>query len=375
MKNIIILLSILFIFSCKQKENTTEDTVVVSENNILELSDEQLNSLTLSDTVMLEKEITQTLKLNGKIDVPPQNLVSVSSALGGYVKSIKLLPGMHFRKGEVLAVLEDNQYIHLQQDYLTTVAQLENSKEEYNRQKELNQSKASSDKVYQQSKLEYETLLITKQALEEKLKLINLIPSKISVNNIQRTANIYAPFSGYVMDINVNTCKYVSPSDILFELVNPEDLHLNLKVFEKNLSSVKIGQKIIAYTNSDPEKKYTGEIVLIGKNISDERVVEAHAHLSYRETNLIPGMYMNAEIEVPNKKSMALPQESILSFEGNEYVFKKLGKNKFEMIEVQTGSNGNGWVEILNYSNLKDQKIILTGAYTLLMALKNKGED
>lgn len=375
MKNIIILLSILFIFSCKQKENTTEETVVVAENNILELSDEQLNSLTLSDTVMLEKEITQTLKLNGKIDVPPQNLVSVSSALGGYVKSIKLLPGMHFRKGEVLAVLEDNQYIQLQQDYLTTVAQLENSKEEYNRQKELNQSKASSDKVYQQSKLEYETLLITKQALEEKLKLINLIPSKISVNNIQRTANIYAPFSGYVIDINVNTGKYVSPSDILFELVNPEDLHLNLKVFEKNLSSVKIGQKIIAYTNSDPEKKYTGEIVLIGKNISDERVVEAHAHLSYRETNLIPGMYMNAEIEVPNKKSMALPQESILSFEGNEYVFKKLGKNKFEMIEVQTGSNGNGWVEILNYSNLKDQKIILTGAYTLLMALKNKGED
>jgi cobalt-zinc-cadmium efflux system membrane fusion protein len=84
---------------------------------------------------------------------------------------------------------------------------------------------------------------------------------------------------------------------------------------------------------------------------------------------------MNAEIEVPNKKSIALPVESILAFEGKEYVFKKVNKNKYEMVEVQTGNSGNGWIEIMNSTKLKDEKIILTGAYTLLMALKNKGED
>lgn len=375
MKNIIILLGLLLLYGCNQQEETKEETSLSIEEKILELSDKQLNTLTLSDTVLQERAITQTLKLNGKIDVPPQNLVSVSSALGGYVKSIKLLPGMHFNEGQVLAVLEDNQYIQLQQDYLTTIVQLQNSKEEFTRQKELNQSKASSDKVFQQSKLEYETLQITKQALEEKLKLIHLNPSKISVNNIQRTVNIIAPFSGYVTEVFVNTGKYVSPSDIIFELVDPNDLHLNLKVFEKDLGSINIGQQVVSYTNSNPDKKYFGKIILIGKNISDERVVEVHAHFDQQEAILIPGMYMNAEIEVPNKKSMALPNESVLSFETKEYVFKKINKNKFEMVEVQTGTSGNGWVEILNPLPLKDERIILTGAYTLLMALKNKAED
>lgn len=375
MKNIIILLGLLLLYGCNQQEETKEETSLSIEEKILELSDKQLNTLTLSDTVLQERAITQTLKLNGKIDVPPQNLVSVSSALGGYVKSIKLLPGMHFNEGQVLAVLEDNQYIQLQQDYLTTIVQLQNSKEEFTRQKELNQSKASSDKVFQQSKLEYETLQITKQALEEKLKLIHLNPSKISVNNIQRTVNIIAPFSGYVTEVFVNTGKYVSPSDIIFELVDPNDLHLNLKVFEKDLGSINIGQQVVSYTNSNPDKKYFGKIILIGKNISDERVVEVHAHFDQQEAILIPGMYMNAEIEVPNKKSMALPNESVLSFEIKEYVFKKINKNKFEMVEVQTGTSGNGWVEILNPLPLKDERIILTGAYTLLMALKNKAED
>lgn len=375
MKNIIILLGLLLLYGCNQQEETKEETSLSIEEKILELSDKQLNTLTLSDTVLQERAITQTLKLNGKIDVPPQNLVSVSSALGGYVKSIKLLPGMHFNEGQVLAVLEDKQYIQLQQDYLTTIVQLQNSKEEFTRQKELNQSKASSDKVFQQSKLEYETLQITKQALEEKLKLIHLNPSKISVNNIQRTVNIIAPFSGYVTEVFVNTGKYVSPSDIIFELVDPNDLHLNLKVFEKDLGSINIGQQVVSYTNSNPDKKYFGKIILIGKNISDERVVEVHAHFDQQEAILIPGMYMNAEIEVPNKKSMALPNESVLSFEIKEYVFKKINKNKFEMVEVQTGTSGNGWVEILNPLPLKDERIILTGAYTLLMALKNKAED
>src|SRR5690606_5195264 len=194
--------------------------------------------------------------------------ISVSSALGGYVTSTKLLPGMHFKKGELLAEMEDNQYIQLQQDYLTATAQLENRKAEYDRQSELNRSKASSDKVYQQAKADYETLLISKQALQEKLRLINIRPDKVSAENIKRTVGIFAPFDGYVTQVFVNVGKYVSPSDVLFELVNPRDLHLNLKVFEKDWENVKIGQPLIAYTNSSPEKKYRGKVILTGKAIS-----------------------------------------------------------------------------------------------------------
>lgn len=375
MKNIVGIFVLLLLWSCGNKKNTTEENATKATENILKLSDEQLKAFSLTAVTLQERNITKILKLNGMVDVPPQNLVSVSSALGGYVKLTKLLPGMHFRKGEVIAVMEDNQFIQLQQDYLTAKAQLQNAEAEYYRQKQLNQSKASSDKVYLQAKANYETLLISQKALEEKLRLIHINPSNVSINNIKRTASVYAPFDGFVSRVFVNTGKYVSPSDVLFELVDPKDLHLNLKVFEKDWGKIKIGQSLTAYTNSNPQKKYGGEIILISKNISQDRVVEVHAHFKDSDVQLIPGLYMNAEILIPESKALVLPEESIVTFEGKNYVFEVLDKNTFKMTAVETGSTGDGWVEIINGSQLNGKNISQKGAYMLLMALKNKAEN
>ncbi|GAB3422187.1 efflux RND transporter periplasmic adaptor subunit [Niabella aquatica] len=375
MKYITIIFVFIILSGCGNKEQATTAAASADAENVLQLSDEQLKSFVLSSVSIQEKNITQTLKLNGKVDVPPQNLVSVSSALGGYVKSTKLLPGMHFKKGEVIAVMEDNQFIQLQQDYLTAKAQLQNAEAEYLRQKELNQSKASSDKVYQQAKADYQTLQISGKALAEKLRLIHINPEQVSVSNIRQTANIYAPFNGFVAQVFVNVGKYVSPSDVLFELVNPNDLHLNLKVFEKDWDKIKAGQPLLAYTNTNTGKKYRGEIILIGKNISNDRAVEIHAHFKEDDGKLIPGMYMNAEIEIPESRAWVLPEESVVSFEGKQYVFEILDKNRFKMIAIQTGNTGNGWVAIINGDELKSKSIAQKGAYTLLMALKNKAEE
>ena len=375
MKNIVGIFVLLLLWSCGNKEKTTEENVAEATENVLKLSDEQLKEFSLTTVELQERNVTKTLKMNGMVDVPPQNLISVSSALGGYVKSTKLLPGMYFRKGEVIALMEDNQFIQLQQDYLTAKAQLQNAEAEYHRQKLLNQSKASSDKVYLQAKTDYETLLISKKALEEKLWLIHINPFNVSVNNIKRTAPVYAPFDGFVSQVFVNVGKYVSPSDVLFELVNPKDLHLNLKVFEKDWDKINIGQPLTAYTNSNPEKKYGGEIILIGKNISQDRAVEVHAHFTENNAKLIPGLYMNAEVPIPEIKALALPEESVVTFEGKHYVFEVLEKNSFRMTAVEVGTSGDGWTEIVNGNQLIGKKIAQKGAYTLLMGLKNKAED
>lgn len=375
MKNTVFIFASVFLFSCGNNKNVTQETASEETQNILQFSPEQLKFSTLSFTSIQEHAISHTLRLNGVIDVPPQNLVSVSSALGGYVKSTRLLPGMHFKKGEVIAVLEDNQYIQLQQDYLTTTALLEKALTEYNRQKELNQSKASSDKVYQQAKTEYETLRITKQSLEEKLKLVHFNPANVTIKTIGRAAQIYAPFDGYVSRIFVNSGKYVSPADVLFELISLKDLHLNLKVFEKDWDKVAVGQSVTTYTNNKPDEKFMGKTILTGKNISEERTMELFVRFHNASASLIPGMYMNAEIEIPHSKVYALPEESILAFEGKNYIFKALDTKRFELVDIKTGISGDGWTEIIEPDKLKGAKIVRKGAYTLLMALKNKAEN
>lgn len=375
MKNIIIILAFFTLISCGEKEKLAEEIVLEEDNNSLKLTDEQLKTFDLSTVVLQERTITKSLKLNGELNVPPQNLVSISSVLGGYVKSTKLLPGMFVRKGEVLAVIEDNQFIQLQQDYLTTKTQLINAEAEYHRQKDLNLNKASSDKVYLQAEADYKTLLISKSSLEQKLKLITIDPNKVSVANIRESISIYAPFNGYVSDIFVNIGKYISPNDVLLELINLSDLYLKLKVFEQDLDVIEIGQSVTVYTNSKPDKKYEAELIQIGKSFSADRAVAVYAKLKEVDPKLIPGMYMNAEIIVPENKTRALPEESVVSFEGKDYVFEVLDSNTFEMIEVQVGNSGNGWLEIKNAATLQDKKIAEKGAYALLMALKNKGEE
>lgn len=322
-----------------------------------------------------KKEMSELLRVNGKIDVPPQNMVSISVPLGGFLKETKLLPGMHVKKGETIAVMEDQQYIQLQQDYLTAKARTEYLANEYIRQKELNANKATSDKVFQQTESEYKSQKVNLMALQEKLKLIHIDPMKLNENSISRSIYISAPIDGFVSSVNVNIGKYVNPTDILFELVNPDDIHLNLTVYEKDVNKLFIGQKLKAFTNNMPEKKHECEILLIGQNISNERSIEVHCHFKSYDKSLIPGMYMNAEIDVLNQEAMAIQDEAIMNFEGKQVVFVSDGNNTFEMLPVETGVTEKGFTEIRNSESMRTKKIAVKGAYSLLMALKNKAED
>lgn len=321
--------------------------------------------------------LSAIVKVNGKIDVPPQNMVSVCMPLGGYLKSTKLLPGMHIQKGEVIAVMEDQQYIQLQQDYLMAKAQKNVLEQEYERQKELNESKASSDKVFQQAEAAYKNVQVMMRALAEKLRLIGINPETVNDNSLSRAVNLYAPINGYVSKVNVNVGKFVNPADVLFELVNPEDIHLALTVFEKDIDKLFIGQKVITHTNNNPAKKYTCEIILIGKDVNSERNVTVHCHFDAYDKLLVPGTFMNAEISTLSKEASVLPEDAVIRFENKKYVFINKGNRTFEMFEVSTGMNQNGFIEITNpdLSPLKNGNIVTKGAYTLLMKMKNSTEE
>lgn len=376
MKNIIIALTGCLIISCQsKKEDAPTESKSINET-LVSLSAAQLKNANLSIGVLEKKSISSVLKVNGQIDVPPQNMVSISMPLGGYLKTTKLLPGMHINQGEVIATMEDQQYVQLQQDYLTTKSRLSFAEKEFERQKELNQSQASSDKVFQMADADYKTLRITLSALGEKLKLININPIALSEKNISKSVNIYSPINGFVSKVNVNIGKYVNPADVLFELINPTDIHLNLKIFEKDITKLAIGQKLVAYTNNQPENKHKCEIILISKDLSiDEHSADVHCHFEDYDKTLLPGMYMNAEIEVKSTAALTLPEEAVVTFEGKEYVFVVLDSKNFKITEVTTGNTENGYIEILNGDSLTHKTLVTKGAYTLLMKLKNKSDE
>ena len=376
MKYLIYTSLVCIMLSCsKKQENEVPEATNPGNEKIAELTDAQIKNAGVKTGIPETRSVSSLLKLNGRIDVPPQNIVSISVPLGGYLKTTQLLPGTHVRKGEILAVIEDQQYIQLQQDYLTGKTRLAYLESDYLRQKELNVNKSSSDKIFQQAESEYLSQQVLVRSLREKLSLININPEKLSGDRISRSVNIYSPINGYVSAVNVNIGKYVSPTEVLFELINPTDIHLALKVFEKDLDKITIGQKLFAFTNTQPDKKYWCEVILISKNLSPERTAEIHCHFERYEPNLLPGMFMNADVDLETHHALVLPEDAIVTFESKQYIFIPKAKGKFEMTEVKTGNTENGFTEIITTKTLANQQCVISGAYSLLMFLKNKSED
>jgi cobalt-zinc-cadmium efflux system membrane fusion protein len=360
---------LLTLFSCGKKVETEQTTSSETESSLVKLTSKQEQAAGITFGTTTPKTISETLKLNGKIDVPPQNLVSVSVPLGGYLKSTEMLPGMRVTKGQVLAVIEDQQYIQIQEDYLTNKEQMKYAELEYNRQRELNQNKATSDKIFQQAQTEFRSRKIAVNALAEKLRLIGINPQNLKESSISRSIRIISPISGFVSAVNANIGKYLNPSDVLVELIDPRDIHLNLNVFEKDLSKLTIGQNVIAFTNNQVDAKYACKIILISRNLTANRSAEVHCHFEQYDEKLLPGMYMNAEIEIQNQTNQAVPDDAIIAYAEKNYVFIQNAPHLYAMKEVEIGNSEHGFTEIK--TPLGKQKIVFNGAYSLLMQLKN----
>ena len=345
------------------------DTLI---SQVVTLSNEQLKNANLSYGFTQTKSMHKIVKVNGLIDVPPSNIVSISIPMGGYLKKTSLIPGMLVKKGNLLAVMEDPIYIELQQDYLTAKSKLVYLEADFNRQKDLNATKATSDKIFQLAKSDYESQKYLVKSLSEKLKLIGIDPLVLNESNISRAINFNSPINGYITKVNVNIGKYVTPTDVLFEIIDPSDLHLRLIVYENDATNLKVGNKVIFYTNNNLNQKYLATVAVITPNINEERTTEVHCHLVNESVRLYPGTSANAEIELNNAKVNAVPEDAIVKWENKPFVFIKVGAKRFKMIPVEIGVSNNGFIEIK--TNLDNQELVLTNAYTLLMQLKNNPE-
>ncbi|WP_433811948.1 efflux RND transporter periplasmic adaptor subunit [Flavobacterium johnsoniae] len=368
-------LCLVLMISCKSDKKEEQKTEVQKQENTIELSDSQVKNAGLVTGNPEEKNVKGILELQGTVTVPPKSVVSVSIPLGGYIKKTDLMAGMHVRKGQLLAVVEDMQYIQLQQDYLTAKEKYQLSQSEYNRQKELNAKKASSDKLFEQTAAEMQTQRIYMASLAQKLSLSGINVKTLSASNISKTVSVLSPINGLVSKVNVNVGKYISPTDMLFELMETSDVVLVMNAFEKDVHLLSVGQTVSVFTNADPSKKYAAKIAYINQSLNGDRAAEVVCKLNVYNNALIPGLFINAEAEFENEKALTVPEDAIVKWQNKFYVFSNTENQKYKMIPVETGSSSNGYRQIKSSLIDKSSKIVVKNAYTLLMTFMNGGDN
>jgi membrane fusion protein, heavy metal efflux system len=382
---LILLSSIIIFTSCKGKKQTDvagKQEEVLPED-IVELRDDQQKLANIETGTIELRTVSGTLKVSGIVGVAPQNLATVSMPLGGFVKSVSLMPGNSIQKGQVLAIFESQDFVNIQQEYLEAKSKLDFAEAEYKRHNELYKDDVYSQKNVQQVASEYRSLKAKVKALEQKLALINIRSTGLREENISSSVSLRSPISGFVKTVNVNIGKFVSPSDVLFEIVNGDKLFLELSLFEKDADKVSQGQVIRFSVNNETEE-HKAIIYQTGKSINADRTYKVYATVTGSCKNVLPGMYVNAVIEASSGKVTAVPSEAVVSFDDKDYIFlfeqnkEEEGRQftEYRMVQVQKGVSDGGYTQITlpGEIDFKTVKVVVKGAYNLLSAKKNAGE-
>jgi len=358
--------------SCKQNQDLSlTDTVPTQVDNEVTLTDAQAQNAQIVVGEAQMQNIGHVISLTGQIEAMPEQTIIISSPHAGLIKNTKWIPGMSINKGQLLFTVVDKDLIQIQQDYLSAKTAFHYAQIDYNRQQELVKSQSSSDKLLQQAEEKMKQQEVLVKSLTEKLQLLGIKVNTLTPNSIKGQIDIFSPSVGSIAEVNINSGAYVHPGGPLMKIIDTKAARWVVKAFDKDLPYLEKGQKVEMYTNAQPDKKYSGKVEYIVNTVGDGGFVKVICKPDAPNTSLPMGMYINTAIEAEGKDSWMIVEDAVVSFEAKEYIFINQGNHTYSMVEITTGHKENGKTQILNFDDLQCKKVVIKGAYTLLMKMKN----
>lgn len=286
--------SLLMLIACgPTSEKQTVAAEILSTDTVAENTTDTMQV----DAVTSATAIANPVSFNGTLVIPPRNFATISLTMGGIVKNTSLLPGSYVNKGTVIAILENPEFIDLQQSYLDSRAQLEYLEAEYKRQQILSEKEAASQKKYQQSKADYLSMQSRMQAAAAQLSLLGVSPEKLSEKGICPYLEIKAPISGYIGSIRVNQGKHLPAGEPLCDIIDKSETMIRLIAYEKDLQGMKVGSPVQFRVNGLGKQTFHATLVSIGQQVDGtSRSLEIYAKVNDGNSLFRPGMYVTARM-------------------------------------------------------------------------------
>lgn len=371
-----------FNFSCRNRETPVPDAAPIAAPGTVTFTQSQLQEAGLSFGTIENKKLSHDFPARGKLVLPPGNKATVSTVSGGTVISILVRRGNRVSQGQVLAYITDPDLVLLQQDYLSASAQKEYMEKEYERQHALSLQEVNSTKTFQKTEADLKEVKARAEGMAVRLRQAGINPSEINSSGIMEKVAIRSPISGAVEKVLVNLGQYLSPETPLFEVVDTRRLILEMAVFEKDILSVKEGQRVTFELGITGEKSFEAKVSSIGSVVSeDARVVGVLAEFP-NEGRLLPGMFASAKIHAGEDMYKALPEDAVLTrSEEEQYIFYTLDDPSsasigFHKVLVKTGFREDGWVQIECESPLPEGALVVVkGVYYVWAEMEKSAEE
>lgn len=355
------------------KENT-ELGEKTHEEGVVELTKEQAKIIGLEMKTLEKRSLGNSIKVTGQLELFPQDRANISPFVGGNVRSIKVIEGDKVNKGQVLAYLEHPDIITMQQEYQEKNDELVFLKQDFERKQTLYDKGVSSGKEFQMAQSKFRSTTSSVNGLRSKLSLLGINTEQVLKGQIYSAVPITTPITGYVDEVMISLGDYVAPQTKMFMVSDNSEIHVDFKVYEKDIRKVKEGQEIYFTVASKPDELLKAKIHAIGKTFeTDPKALHVHADVHNEDKELLPGMYVEGRIVQDQKMAFAVPEDAIIKDGEQSFIFildedgNKEGKKiKFKMIPVNVGITDLGYVEInLPTEITQNIQVVTKGAYTL----------
>lgn len=387
-------LALTLFVSCGQKAEDKKETSVQTEQEQeqdhdhdegVEVTESQLNTVGIKLGKIEKRELANIIRVNGEMNLAPQKKAEVTSLIGGIIRQILVNEGSNVSKGQTVAYLENTAIVELQKNYLTSKKEAFVAEQEYNRQKELAEQGAGVQKVLQQASANYEISKAQLTGLEKQLLQLSISPSQVSSGNMVTRIPVKSPIAGTVNKINISTGSYVDIQASLMNISDNSQMHCDVKVFEKDINKVKLGQEVDLSLTNQPGTSLKGVVYEINKSFEDDtKAIKVHLEIKDRNNlHLVPGMYVTGLINIGKEKTEAVPNDAIISNEGKKYILVLQNEENgtegkifhFKQEEVITGTSELGYTQITPVKKIEeDATIVISNAFYIASMTADHGE-
>ena len=189
------------------------------------------------------------------------------------------------------------------------------------------------------------------EAARQRLKLFDI--NEAQIKKIEesekpiRTLTIYSPYSGYVLQKNVNQGTRVMAGADLLDVADLSTVWITADIYEFEMPLIKVGDEAAVQLSYFPGRQFTTRIDYIYPTLQGEtRTLKARFTLPNEGGRLKPQMFTNVELKINLGRKLAVPSDAVINTGVRQVAYVDKGDGNFEPREVLTGVQTEDLVEI-----------------------------
>ena len=186
------------------------------------------------------------------------------------------------------------------------------------------------------------------------------------------TLVLRTPFDGVVEDIFMSRGERVKAGDKLFVVADTSMLWVRAQINERQWTQVELseGQTVQVHMPGTVEHETTARIHHVAATVEEAtRSVPMVAELTNDDAHFKPGMFVWVDLpEGGSREALTVPTDAVMRHEGKAFVFVPDGKDRFRRVEVETGVESDGFVEVTGGLDA-GREVVARGAFLLKSAL------